>query len=207
MAKLDIVNLKGEKVKDLKLNDDVFNTEVNEVVLKKAIDLQLASLRQGTSKTKTRAEVSGGGRKPYKQKGTGNARQGSIRAPHYRGGGVAFGVAPRSYTFKMNKKERVLALRSALTLKAKEKALVVVESLELESLKTKDLKAMLKDMKLEGKILFVASSDAEKLYMASRNLGNTLVILNEELNVYDLINADVVVMDEEAMKKIEEALN
>ncbi len=207
MAKLDIVNLKGEKVKDLKLNDDVFNTEVNEVVLKKAIDLQLASLRQGTSKTKTRSEVSGGGRKPYKQKGTGNARQGSIRAPHYRGGGVAFGVAPRSYTFKMNKKERVLALRSALTLKAKEKALVVVESLELESLKTKDLKAMLKDMKLEGKILFVASSDAEKLYMASRNLGNTLVILNEELNVYDLINADVVVMDEEAMKKIEEALN
>ena len=207
MAKLDIVNLKGEKVKDLKLNDDVFNTEVSEVVLKKAIDLQLASLRQGTSKTKTRAEVSGGGRKPYKQKGTGNARQGSIRAPHYRGGGVAVGVAPRSYTFKMNKKERVLALRSALTLKAKEKALVVVESLELESLKTKDLKAMLKDMKLEGKILFVASSDAEKLYMASRNLGNTLVILNEELNVYDLINADVVVMDEEAMKKIEEALN
>lgn len=207
MAKLDIVNLKGEKVKDLKLNDGVFNTEVNAVVLKKAIDLQLASLRQGTSKTKTRAEVSGGGRKPYKQKGTGNARQGSIRAPHYRGGGVAFGVAPRSYTFKMNKKERVLALRSALTLKAKEKALVVVESLELESLKTKDLKAMLKDMKLEGKILFVASSDAEKLYMASRNLGNTLVILNEELNVYDLINADVVVMDEEAMKKIEEALN
>lgn len=207
MAKLDIVNLKGEKVKDLKLNDDVFNTEVNEVVLKKAIDLQLASLRQGTSKTKTRSEVSGGGRKPYKQKGTGNARQGSIRAPHYRGGGVAFGVAPRSYTFKMNKKERVLALRSALTLKAKEKALVVVESLELESLKTKDLKAMLKDMKLEGKILFVASSDVEKLYMASRNLGNTLVILNEELNVYDLINADVVVMDEEAMKKIEEALN
>lgn len=207
MAKLDIVNLKGEKVKDLKLNDDVFNTEVNEIVLKKAIELQLASLRQGTSKTKTRAEVSGGGRKPYKQKGTGNARQGSIRAPHYRGGGVAFGVAPRSYTFKMNKKERVLALRSALTLKAKEKALVVVESLELESLKTKDLKAMLKDMKLEGKILFVASSDAEKLYMASRNLGNTLVILNEELNVYDLINADIVVMDEEAMKKIEEALN
>ena len=207
MAKLDIINLKGEKVKDLKLNDEIFNIEANEVVLKKALELQLASLRQGTSKTKTRAEVSGGGRKPYKQKGTGNARQGSIRAPHYRGGGVAFGVAPRDYTFKMNKKERVLALRSALSIKAKEKALVVVESLELDSLKTKDLKAMLKDMKLNGKVLFVASCDAEKLYMASRNLTNTLVILDNELNVYDLINADVVVMDEEAMKHVEEALN
>ena len=164
MAKLDIINLKGEKVKELKVNDEIFNVEVNEIVLKKAIDLQLASLRQGTSKTKTRAEVSGGGRKPYRQKGTGNARQGSIRAPHYRGGGVAFGVSPRSYTFKMNKKERMLALRSALTLKAKEKALVVVDSLNVESIKTKDLKSMLNTMKLNGKVLFVTSSDAEKLY-------------------------------------------
>ena len=167
MAKVDIINLKGEKVKDLTLNKEIFGIEVNEIVLKKAIDLQLASLRQGTSKTKTRAEVSGGGRKPYKQKGTGNARQGSIRAPHYRGGGIAFGVSPRSYTFKMNKKERMLALRSALTLKANEKALVVVENLDVESIKTKDLKDMLASMKLNGKVLFVTSSDAEKLYMAS----------------------------------------
>ena len=206
MAKLDIINLKGEKVKDLKLNDEIFGIDVNEIVLKKAIDLQLASLRQGTSKTKTRAEVSGGGRKPYKQKGTGNARQGSIRAPHYRGGGVAFGVVPRSYTFKMNKKERVLAIRSALSLKAKEKALRVVESLEIDSLKTKDLKNMLKDMKLDGKVLFICNSDAEKLYMASRNLANVLVLLQEELNVYDIVNADVVVIEEKALNYIEEVL-
>lgn len=207
MTKVDIINLKGEKVKDLKLNDEIFNVSVNEIVLKKAIDLQLASLRQGTSKTKTRAEVSGGGRKPYKQKGTGNARQGSIRAPHYRGGGVAFGTVPRSYTFKMNKKERALALRSALTLKANEKALVVVDSLNVESIKTKDLKNMLNDMKLNGKVLFVTSSDAEKLYMASRNLSNVLVLLEEELNVYDIINADVLVIDENVVNYIEEVLN
>ena len=206
MAKLDIINLKGEKVKDLKLNDEIFGINPNEIVLKKALDLQLASLRQGTSKTKTRAEVSGGGRKPYKQKGTGNARQGSIRAPHYRGGGVAFGVAPRSYTFKMNKKERMLALRSALSLKVKEKALIVVDTLEIDSIKTKDFKNMLKDMKLEGKILFICNSDAEKLYMASRNLANVLVLLEEEINVYDIINADVVVTTEAALNYIEEVL-
>ena len=206
MAKIDIINLKGEKVKDLTLNKEIFGVEVNEIVLKKAIDLQLASLRQGTSKTKTRAEVSGGGRKPYKQKGTGNARQGSIRAPHYRGGGIAFGVSPRSYTFKMNKKERMLALRSALTLKANEKALVVVENLDVESIKTKDLKAMLDSMKLNGKVLFVTSSDAEKLYMASRNLTNVLVLLEEELNVYDIVNADCIVLDENVVKYVEEAL-
>ena len=206
MAKLDIVNLKGEKVKDIKLNDEIFNIEANEIVVKKAIDLQLASLRQGTAKTKTRAEVSGGGRKPYRQKGTGNARQGTIRAPHYRGGGVAFGVAPRSYTFKMNKKERSLALRSALSLKAQEKALIVVESLEIDSIKTKDLKNMLKDMKLDGKVLFICNSDAEKLYMASRNLSNVLVILEEELNVYDIINADKIAIEEAALSYIEEVL-
>jgi len=206
MAKVDIINLKGEKVKDLTLNKEIFGVEVNEIVLKKAIDLQLASLRQGTSKTKTRAEVSGGGRKPYKQKGTGNARQGSIRAPHYRGGGIAFGVSPRSYTFKMNKKERMLALRSALTLKANEKALVVVESLEFDSMKTKDAKKMLNKLNLKGKVLFVCSSDAEKLYMASRNLANVLVLLEEELNVYDIVNADYLVMDADAISHIEEVL-
>ena len=143
MAKVDIINLNGEKVKDIKLNDAIYNIESNEVVVKKALDLQLASLRQGTHKTKTRAEVSGGGRKPYKQKGTGNARQGSTRAPHYRHGGVAFGVTPRDYTFKMNKKERVLALRSVLSMKAKENNIKVIDSLTVESLKTKDLKNML----------------------------------------------------------------
>ena len=206
MAKLDIINLTGEKVEDLKVNDEIFKANENDVVVKKALDLQLASLRQGTAKTKTRAEVSGGGRKPYKQKGTGNARQGSIRAPHYRGGGVAFGVTPRSYTFKMNKKERVLALRSVLTNKVNAKQLIVVDSLEIDSLKTKDLKNMLSTLKLSGKVLFVCGNDAENLYMASRNLENTLVLLANEINVYDILNADIVVVDTAAMKYIEEVL-
>ncbi|MCI7554962.1 MAG: 50S ribosomal protein L4 [Tenericutes bacterium] len=207
MGKVNVINLKGEKVKDITLDAKVFGSEVNEIVLKKAIDLQLASLRQGTQKTKTRAEVSGGGRKPYKQKGTGNARQGSIRAPHYRGGGVALSINPRSYTFKMNKKERVLALRSALSMKAQAKELVIVDSLEMASLKTKDVKDMIKSLNLTGKVLFVTSNDAENLYMGSRNLNKVNVILSEELNVFDIVNSDVVVIDEAAVKAIEEVLN
>ena len=206
MAKVDIINLNGEKVKDIKLNDAIYNIESNEVVAKKALDLQLASLRQGTHKTKTRAEVSGGGRKPYKQKGTGNARQGSTRAPHYRHGGVAFGVTPRDYTFKMNKKERVLALRSVLSMKAKENNIKVIDSLTVESLKTKDLKNMLSNLGLNGKTLFITSNDAENLYLASRNLNNVGVLLTSELNVYDMLHANTIVLDEEAVKQIEEVL-
>ena len=206
MAKVDIINLNGEKVKDIKLNDAIYNIESNEVVVKKALDLQLASLRQGTHKTKTRAEVSGGGRKPYKQKGTGNARQGSTRAPHYRHGGVAFGVTPRSYTFKMNKKERVLALRSVLSEKMAEKQIKVVDTLTIESLKTKDLKNMLNALGLNGKVLFISSSDAENLYLASRNLNNVGVLLASELNVYDMLYADTIVIDADALKEIEEVL-
>lgn len=207
MGKMNVINLNGEKVKDINLNKNVFDCETNEIVLKKAIDLQLASLRQGTQKTKSRAEVSGGGRKPYKQKGTGNARQGSIRAPHYRGGGVALSINPRSYTFKMNKKERALALRSALSLKAQEKKLVIVDSLEMSSLKTKDIKAMLNKLNLTGKVLFVTSNDAENLYMGSRNLNKVNVILAEELNVFDIVNSDTLVIDEAAVAAIEEVLN
>lgn len=207
MGKMNVINLNGEKVKDINLNKNVFDCEANEIVLKKAIDLQLASLRQGTQKTKSRAEVSGGGRKPYKQKGTGNARQGSIRAPHYRGGGVALSINPRSYTFKMNKKERALALRSALSLKAQEKKLVIVGSLEMSSLKTKDIKAMLNKLNITGKVLFVTSNDAENLYMGSRNLNKVNVILAEELNVFDIVNSDTLVIDEAAVAAIEEVLN
>lgn len=207
MGKMNVINLNGEKVKDINLNKNVFDCEANEIVLKKAIDLQLASLRQGTQKTKSRAEVSGGGRKPYKQKGTGNARQGSIRAPHYRGGGVAHSINPRSYTFKMNKKERALALRSALSLKAQEKKLVIVDSLEMSSLKTKDIKAMLNKLNITGKVLFVTSNDAENLYMGSRNLNKVNVILAEELNVFDIVNSDTLVIDEAAVAAIEEVLN
>ena len=206
MAKLNIVNLKGEKTNDIKLNDSIWNIETNDAIVKRAIDKQLASLRQGTHKTKTRSEVSGGGRKPYRQKGTGNARQGTIRAPHYRGGGVVFGVTPRSYTFKTNKKERVLALRSALTYKVKNNELVVVDNLELASLKTKEVKNLIMDLKLAGKVLFVTANEAEKLYLATRNLGYAACIMANDINVYDLVNADTVVMDEAAVKYIEEVL-
>jgi large subunit ribosomal protein L4 len=207
MAKIKEINLKGEQVKDLTLNDDVFKIEGNDVVLKKAIRLQLDSQRQGTHDTKGRSEVSGGGRKPYRQKGTGNARQGTIRAPHFVGGGVVFGPTPRSYSFKTNRKERRLALRTALSAKLAEKAVVVVDSLELKSSKTKDAIKMLETLKLNGKVLFVSAHDAEMLYLATRNLGNTAVIMADELNVYDIVNADVVVFDEDSVKYIEEALN
>ena len=207
MTKIKELNLKGEQVKDLTLNDDVFKIESNDVVLKKAIRLQLDSQRQGTHDTKGRSEVSGGGRKPYRQKGTGNARQGTIRAPHFVGGGVVFGPTPRSYSFKTNRKERRLALRSALSAKLAEKAVVVVDSLELKTSKTKDAIKMLETLKLNGKVLFVSAHDAEMLYLATRNLGNIAVIMADELNVYDIVNADVVVFDEDSVKYIEEALN
>lgn len=204
--KISVKNKQGEKVKDLTLNDAVWNIEANTPVLKKMIKLQLDSLRQGTHKTKTRSEVSGGGRKPWRQKGTGRARQGSIRATQWRGGGIAGGVQPRDYTFKMNRKERVLALKSALSLKAQEKALVVLDTITLDSLKTKDVKKLVQDLKLVGKILFVTSEDNENLYMATRNLGYAYAILTDEINAFDLVNADVVVMDEAAVSKIEEVL-
>ena len=207
MAKIKELNLKGEQVKDLTLNDEVFKIKGNDVVLKKAIRLQLDSQRQGTHDTKGRSEVSGGGRKPYRQKGTGNARQGTIRAPHFVGGGVVFGPTPRSYSFKTNRKERRLALRSALSAKLAEKAVVVVDSLELKSSKTKDAIKMLETLKLNGKVLFVSAHDAEMLYLATRNLGNIAVIMADELNVYDIVNADVVVFDEGSITYFEEALN
>ena len=206
MAKTQVLNLKGEKVKDLTLKDAVWNIEVNEPVMHDAIVLAQASLRQGTASTKTRSEVSGGGRKPYRQKGTGNARQGSIRSPQYRGGGVVFGPTPRNYTFKMNRKERRLAIKTALTEKLASKALVVVDTLEIKSNKTKDAIAMMETLKLTGKVLFISSHDAENLYLATRNLGNVAVIMADEINVYDIVNADVIVCDEDTMNYVEEAL-
>lgn len=206
MAKIDIINLKGEKIKDIKLNDDVFGIEANQNSVKKMIKLQLDSIRQGTQKAKTRAEVSGGGRKPYRQKGTGNARQGSTRAPHFRKGGVVFAPTPRSYSFKINKKERLLALKSALSIKAKEKSIKIIDSLELTSLKTKEAKALMAKLNLSGKVLFITSGDAENIYMATRNLDNVAVIMVNEINVYDLIHADQVVIDEASLKHIEEVL-
>ncbi len=206
MAKIQLVNIKGEKLKDLTLEDSVWNIEANDIVLKKAIDLQLAATRQGTAKTKTRSEVSGGGRKPWRQKGTGRARQGSIRATQWRGGGIAGGVTPRDYTFQINKKERALALKSALSHKYQDKELVVVDNIKLATLKTKGVKDLIATLNLAGKVLFVTGEDNENLYMASRNLGYAYNINADEINCYDLVNADVLVVDEEAVKVIEGGL-
>ena len=206
MAKIEIKNINGEKVKDITISDSIFKIEANDDALKKMISLQLDSQRKGSVKTKSRAEVSGGGKKPWKQKGTGRARAGSSRSPLWRHGGHVFALTSRDYTFKINKKERVLALKSALTGKVEEKALIVVDDLNLKTLKTKEIKNLLSSLKLDGKVLFVTKEDCENLYMASRNLGYTYAILAEELNCYDIVNADYVVCDEAAINYIEEVL-
>ena len=204
--KINVKNMANESVKDITLADTVWNIETNDLVLKKMIRLQLDSMRQGTAKTKTRSEVSGGGRKPWKQKGTGRARQGSIRATQWRGGGIAGGVLPRDYTFDINKKERTLALKSALTHKAQDKELVVIDNIKLGSLKTKEIKNLVKNLDLNGKVLFVTAEDNEDLYMATRNLGYAYYITSDEINCLDLVNTDTLVCDEAAVKKIEEVL-
>ena len=206
MTKLSINNLKGEKVSDITLNSEVFGIEVNELAMKKMVRLQLNASRQGTAKVKTRSEVSGGGRKPWKQKGTGRARQGSIRAAQWRKGGIVFGPTPRDYSFKINRKEIVLALKSALVSKLNEKKLMVIDNLKLDNFKTKTGVELLNNLKLDGKVLFVASEEAENLYMATRNLNNVLVLFPDEINVYDILNADYIVFDEASIKMVEEAL-
>lgn len=207
MAKVQVLNLKGEKVKDIILKDSVWNIEINEPVMHDAIVLARASLRQGTASTKTRSEVSGGGRKPYKQKGTGNARQGSTRSPQWPGGGIVFGPKPRKYDKKQNRKERRLALKSALSSKLRDNELVVVENLNLENNKTKTFNEMLKNVKVNGKALVVFADDNENLFLASRNNNKVAVVAFDEINVLDLVATDYLLIDESSVKKIEEVLN
>lgn len=207
MAKINVVNLQGEKVKDITLNDSIWNIEVNEIILKNAINLALASLRQGTHKTKTRAEVSGTGKKPWKQKGTGRARQGSRRSPNFVGGGVVFGVSPRDYSYKMNKQERVIAIKSALSTKLQNKELVVIDEVKLPDLKTKGILAILKNLKSGKKVLFVTKNENENLYMATRNLKTIGQLMATDINVLDIVNTNTLVMDLEAIKYIEEVLS
>ena len=207
MAKQALLNIKGEKLKDINLNDNIWNIEPNDAVLHNHIVLSLASLRQGTHKTKTRSEVSGGGRKPWRQKGTGRARQGSIRATQWRGGGIVFGPTPRDYSKKMNKKERRLALLSALSYKLREKELIVLDNLTLETPKTKEFIEVLNNLKLnDKKVLFVTSELEDNLLLASRNLSEILVLANDEINTLDIVNADYMVVTEDAVSKIEEVL-
>ena len=207
MGKYTEVNVKGEKVKDITLKDAVWGIEPNNAVLYDAIVLSRASLRQGTHATKTRSEVRGGGRKPWRQKGTGNARQGSIRAPHWVGGGVVFGpTTEKNYTKKMNRKERRLALKSALAYKAQEKELIVVDSLTLETPKTKEMLNVLESLKANRKTLVVVDELTDNLILATRNLENVVLIDADEINTLDVVSADNMIITEAAVKRIEEVL-
>ena len=207
MKKVELLNLKGEKVKDINLNEEIFGITPNKAVLNDAIILTMASLRQGTHKTKNRSEVSGGGRKPWRQKGTGRARQGSIRAVQWVGGGNYGTPVPRGYSKKQNRKERRLALKSALSDKALEKAIMVVENISLSTPKTKEMLSLLEALKVaDKKVLLVVKEFDDNLILASRNLQNVVLIAAEEINVLDVVSTDVMVITEEALKTVEEVL-
>ena len=206
MSKINVLNIKGEKVKDITLNKEVWDITPNDTVLYDAIKLAQNALRQGTASVKTRSEVSGGGRKPWRQKGTGHARQGSTRAPHWYHGGVAFGPQPRSYATKMNRKERRLALKSALSYKSSNKELIVLDSLNIETNKTKDMKAILENLKVNRNILIVVDELNDNLVLATRNLDNVFLITSDEINTLDVISANVLIATAGAVKAVEEAL-
>ena len=207
MKKVELLNLKGEKVKDINLNEEIFGITPNNNVLNDAIILSMASLRQGTHKTKNRSEVSGGGRKPWRQKGTGRARQGSIRAVQWVGGGRYGTPVPRDYSKKQNRKERQLALRSALSEKVANKELIVLENLVVKTPKTKEMLSILETLKLaDKKVLLVVKEFDDNLILASRNIQNLVLILADEINVLDIVGTDVMVITEDAMKYVEEVL-
>ena len=197
-----------EKIKDIKLKKEIFGIEPNDCVLTDAINTARCGLRQGTYSTKTRSEVSGGGRKPWRQKGTGNARQGSIRAVQWRGGGIAHGPNPNvNYSKKMNKKERRIALKSALAYKVLDKELIVVDTLNFETNKTKEMVNVLTSLNLtKKKVLIVVEELNDNVCLASRNLANIKLVLPSEVNVYDLVNADNMLITEAALNKLEEVL-
>ena len=207
MKKVDLLNEKNEKVKDIKLNEDIFGIEPNDKVLYDAIILARASLRQGTHSTKTRSEVRGGGRKPWRQKGTGHARQGSIRAVQWVGGGRYGTPVPRDYSKKQNRKERTLALKSAWAHKYNDKELLVIDKLSIKTPKTKEFVSLLKTLKIaDKKVLVIVKEFEENIILASRNLENVALIASDEVNVLDLVASDVVLITEEALKDVEEVL-
>ena len=206
MSKIDVLNTNGVKVKDITLNKEVFGITPNDAVLYDAIKLAQNNARQGTRGVKGRSDVSGGGRKPWRQKGTGRARQGSTRAPHWYHGGWAFGNQDRNYEVKQNRKERALALKSALAYKVINKELVVVDSFNVESNKTKDFKNILNNFKVERNVLIVVSELTDNLILATRNLNNVLLLGVDEVNVLDLVSANLVIIEESAIKTLEEVL-
>ena len=203
MASVSVYNKEGKEVEKMELNDSVFAAPVNEHLVHMAVVLQLANKRQGTQKAKTRSEVRGGGRKPWRQKGTGHARQGSIRAPHWTGGGVVFAPVPRDYSFKMNKKEKAAAIKSVLSSKVSENKLIVVDSLEFETPKTKEMKRILDNLKAE-KALVVVEGEAANTILSVKNLKAARGVYSNAINVYDILKYDTVVVTKDAVKAIEE---
>ena len=204
MPKVDVYDMKGKKVSDVELAESVFGIEPNEAVVHSVLVNFLANQRQGTQSTKTRSEVSGGGRKPWRQKGTGRARQGSIRAPQWIKGGIALGPKPRSYKYTVNKKERQLAVKSVLSSKVLENELVVVDSLPLNDIKTKEMVKALSNLKVEGKALIMLPEKNEKVQKSARNIEGVKTTLVETINVYDLLKYNKLVVTEDAVKKLEE---
>ena len=203
MANVTVYNMEGNEVGTMELNDAVFGVEINEHLVHLAVVRQLANNRQGTQKAKTRSEVSGGGRKPWRQKGTGHARQGSIRAPQWTGGGVVFAPVPRDYEVKMNKKERRAALKSALTSKVQDNKLVVVDSLALAEVKTKEMQKVLTNLKAD-KALVVTADDDQKVVLSARNIADVQTATVNTINVYDVMKHNTVVVTKDAVASIEE---
>ncbi len=203
MAKVSVYNMEGREVETIDLNDDVFGVKVNEHLVHMAVVQQLANKRQGTQKAKTRSEVSGGGRKPWRQKGTGHARQGSTRSPQWKGGGVVFAPVPRDYSFKMNKKEKRAALKSALTSRVQENKLIVIDELKFDEIKTKNFKAVMDNLKV-AKAYVVLNDNDEKVVMSARNLPNVQTALTNTINVYDVMKGGTVILTKDAVKTIEE---
>lgn len=204
MPTIEVVNTEGKKVKDLKLDDKVFGIEPNENVVHSVVLNYLANQRQGTQSTKTRAEVRGGGRKPWRQKGTGRARQGSIRAPQWIKGGIALGPKPRSYTYKINKKEKDLAVKSVLSAKLTDKELVVVDKLDLKDIKTKEMAKVLNNLKAENGALIVLDKGNKNVQMSVRNLEKIKASVVDTMNTYDILKHEKLILTEDAVKRIEE---
>lgn len=203
MAEVSVLNMEGNEVEKLNLNDNIFGVEINEHLVHLAVVSQLANNRQGTQSAKTRSEVRGGGRKPWRQKGTGHARQGSIRAPQWTGGGVVFAPKPREYSKKLNKKERRLALKSALTSRVNENKFIVVDEFKFEDVKTKNVANMLNNLNVK-KALVIMGDKNDNLILSARNIPGVKTALTSTINVYDILKYDTVVVSKEAVANIEE---
>ena len=203
MANGSVFNMEGKDVGTIELNDAVFGVEVNEHLVHMAVVQQLANNRQGTQKAKTRSEVSGGGRKPWRQKGTGHARQGSTRSPQWTGGGVVFAPVPRDYSFKLNKKEKRAALKSALTSKVQDAKLIVVDELKFDEIKTKNFANVMSNLKVNKGLVVIAENDAN-VVLSARNMADVNTTLVNTMNVYDVMKANTVVLTKDAVAKIEE---